>query len=48
MTVGGSSISNQAWAAVIEGTEGRNFIVGTPGDDRIDSKGGNDVNFWRH
>jgi len=30
---------------VFEGTEGPDEIVGTPGDDLIDSKGGNDVNF---
>ena len=29
----------------IEGTEGGDFIVGTPGDDKIDSKGGGDLNF---
>lgn len=27
---------------MIEGTEGSNFIVGTPGSDLIDSKGGDD------
>src|SRR5918996_1672232 len=42
--VGGSSTS-QAWADVIEGTEGDDFIVGTPEDDLIDSKGGNDRTF---
>jgi Ca2+-binding RTX toxin-like protein len=30
---------------VIEGTEGPDVIVGTPEDDQIDSKGGNDRNF---
>ena len=30
---------------MFEGTEGPDEIVGTPGDDLIDSKGGNDVNF---
>jgi hypothetical protein len=40
----GSSIS-QVWADVIEGTEGPNVIVGTPGADLIDSKGGSDDNF---
>jgi hypothetical protein len=30
---------------VIEGTEGRNTIVGTPQADLIDSKGGIDDNF---
>jgi Ca2+-binding RTX toxin-like protein len=43
MIVGAGS-SNQAWADVIEGTEGNNFIVGTEGDDVIDSKGGSDFN----
>jgi Ca2+-binding RTX toxin-like protein len=43
-TILGSSI-NQAWADVFEGTEGPDRIVGTPGDDIIDSKGGNDQNF---
>jgi Ca2+-binding RTX toxin-like protein len=50
MVVGGnsSSIGNgtcQAWADKIEGTEGPDFIVGTPRNDNIDSKGGNDENF---
>src|SRR5919106_1595589 len=37
--------SNQvAWAEVFEGTEGPEEIVGTPEDDQIDSKGGNDAN----
>ena len=37
--IAGSSIT-QAWANVIEGTEGDDIIVGTPGDDIIDSKEG--------
>jgi hypothetical protein len=44
MTILGSG-NNQAWADVIEGTEGDDFIVGTPEADVIDSKGGNDDNF---
>jgi Ca2+-binding RTX toxin-like protein len=32
------------WADVIEGTEGPDAIVGTPVDDLIDSKGGDDIN----
>jgi Ca2+-binding RTX toxin-like protein len=40
----GNSASNQAWADVIEGTEGPDVIVGTPEDDLIDSKGGEDIN----
>jgi hypothetical protein len=39
MTIVGSSTS-QAWADVIEGTEGPDVIVGTPEADLIDSKGG--------
>ena len=42
MIVGSTS---QAWADVIEGTEGPDFIEGTEGDDVIDSKGGDDSNF---
>jgi Ca2+-binding RTX toxin-like protein len=42
--IGGSSLT-QAWAEVIEGTEGPDVIVGTPEDDLIDSKGGDDSNF---
>ena len=42
-TIVGSS-TTQAWADVIEGTEGPDFIVGTPEDDVIDSKGGSDFN----
>jgi hypothetical protein len=47
MTILGSigSGNNQAWADVIEGTEGPDFIVGTPGDDIIDSKGNRDDNY---
>ena len=40
----GSTGSSQAWADVIEGTEGPDFIVGTPEADLIDSKGGDDRN----
>jgi hypothetical protein len=43
MIVGGSI--TQAWADVIEGTEGPDVIVGTPGADIIDSKGSRDVNY---
>ncbi len=43
--VGYSSSSSQAWADVIEGTEGPDVIVGTPGDDIINSKGSRDVNY---
>src|SRR5918999_2642774 len=43
MTIASSSI-NQAWADVIEGTDADDFLVGTPEDDIIDSKGGNDGN----
>jgi hypothetical protein len=39
-TLGSTSGHNQAWADVIEGTEGPDEIVGTPEDDIIDSKGG--------
>src|SRR5918997_1652985 len=41
----GSNSTNQAWADVVEGTEGPDFIVGTPEANLIDSKGGNDDNF---
>ena len=44
-TILGSSDSSQAWADVIEGTEGPDEIFGTLGDDIIDSKGGGDGNF---
>jgi Ca2+-binding RTX toxin-like protein len=43
--IAGIGTPSQAWADVFEGTEGPDEIVGTPGDDLIDSKGGNDVNF---
>jgi hypothetical protein len=42
--LGIGSTSSQAWADVIEGTEGPDEIVGTPEDDQIDSKGGRDLN----
>ena len=42
--IANSSIS-QAWADMFEGTEGPDDIVGTLGDDTIDSKGGDDRNF---
>jgi hypothetical protein len=38
------SNSSPVWADVIEGTEGPDFIIGTPVDDLIDSKGGDDIN----
>jgi hypothetical protein len=41
----GIGSTTQAWADVIEGTEGDDFIIGTLGDDQIDSKGGDDFNF---
>jgi hypothetical protein len=44
-TIVGSSSTNQAWADVIEGTEGPDFLFGTPADDVIDSKAGDDFNF---
>ena len=34
-----------AFAEKIEGDEGPNTLIGTPGNDNIDSKGGNDRNF---
>jgi hypothetical protein len=37
--------STPVWADVFEGTEGPDRIVGTPLDDIIDSKGGDDRNF---
>jgi hypothetical protein len=43
MMAGGSSgsiISQQAWADLFPGTGEPDTIVGTPGDDQIDSKGG--------
>ena len=39
-----SSSSSPVWADVIEDTEGPDTIVGTPVDDLIDSKGGDDIN----
>jgi hypothetical protein len=39
-TIAIGNSTSQAWADVIEGTEGPDFIVGTPEDDLIDSKGG--------
>jgi Ca2+-binding RTX toxin-like protein len=42
-TILGSN-SSPVWADVIEGTEGPDDIVGTPVDDLIDSKGGDDIN----
>jgi hypothetical protein len=42
--LGGIGSNNQVWADVIEGTEGNDFIVGTPEADLIDSKGGRDFN----
>src|SRR5688572_9812070 len=41
----GIGTPSQAWADVIEGTEGPDDIVGTSEDDLIDNKGGNDDNF---
>jgi Ca2+-binding RTX toxin-like protein len=38
------SNSSPVWADVIEGTEGPGAIIGTPVDDLIDSKGGDDIN----
>jgi hypothetical protein len=43
-TIVGGSGASQVWADMIEGTEAPDFIVGTPGDDQIDSKGGADRN----
>ena len=45
MTMIGNGSTSQAWADVFEGTEGPDRIVGTPGADLIDSKGGDDRNF---
>ena len=39
-----SSGSSLVWADVLEDTEGPDFIIGTPGEDLIDSKGGDDIN----
>src|SRR5919108_215572 len=44
-TIVGGGGSSQAWADVIEGTEGNDVIFGTPEADLIDSKGGIDQNF---
>jgi hypothetical protein len=44
-TIAASSSTSQVWADVFEGTEGPDFIIGTPGDDVIDSKGGDDRNY---
>jgi Ca2+-binding RTX toxin-like protein len=43
-TIVGAGSTSQAWADVFEGTEGNDFIIGTPGADLIDSKGGDDYN----
>src|SRR5215217_7122385 len=40
-----SVIQPAAFAEKIEGDEGPNTLIGTPGNDKIDSKGGNDNNF---
>jgi Ca2+-binding RTX toxin-like protein len=40
--VGSSNTTNSVWAEVFEGTEGLDFIEGTPAADIIDSKGGDD------
>src|SRR5215216_8208704 len=39
-----SVIQPAAFAEKIEGDEGPNTLIGTPGNDKIDSKGGNDFN----
>ena len=39
-----SVVQPAAFAEKIEGDEGPNTLVGTPGNDNIDSKGGNDRN----
>src|SRR5215216_5386675 len=39
-----SVIQPAAFAEKIEGDEGPNTLIGTPGNDKIDSKGGNDGN----
>jgi hypothetical protein len=44
-TIIGAGTTSQVWADVFEGTEGPDFIIGTPEDDIIDSKGGDDGNF---
>src|SRR5215207_8939620 len=38
------SVQPAAFAEKIEGDEGPNTLIGTPGNDKIDSKGGNDGN----
>ena len=43
-TIAGSSSNSQAWADLIEGTDLNDSLVGTPGDDLINSKGGEDEN----
>jgi Ca2+-binding RTX toxin-like protein len=43
-TMIGIGSTSQAWADVIEGTEGPDSIIGTPEADLIDSKGGDDSN----
>jgi Ca2+-binding RTX toxin-like protein len=43
-TIAGSSSNSQAWAYLIEGTDLNDSLVGTPGDDLINSKGGEDEN----
>lgn len=40
----GLTIGGQAWADKFEGTEGPDIIIGTPEEDEIDSKGGEDKN----
>jgi hypothetical protein len=42
---GSNTTTGQAWAEVIEGTQGPDFLFGTPADDVIDSKAGDDFNF---
>jgi hypothetical protein len=44
-TIIGAGSTSQVWADVIEGTEGPDVIIGNPGDDIIDTKGGFDSNF---
>ena len=44
MTITVPYTQTAAFAAKIEGDEGPNFLGGTPGDDKIDSKGGSDLN----
>ena len=43
-TIASSSSNSQAWADLIEGTDLNDSLVGTPGDDLINSKGGEDEN----